>query len=223
MLEKLNNLDSRWMYLALVIVLVIPIVKPIGMSISINKDLTQRMYDFIENLPSGSLIMFDIASSSSSDTEITPMIYAVMEHMAQKGHKLLVAGQWESGLTYWSPKIDARAAEYGWTYGVDYVNIGFKAGGTATWRAIGQDFWKGAVGVDINGTPFEDPPDHVAHQENRRRHDRPYRYLRVRFTRHGDVDHLFPDRRSMQGLSGREIPSSVRYIPTGQLKGLSQE
>jgi hypothetical protein len=140
---------------------------------------------------------------SSSDTEITPMIYAVMEHMAQKGHKLLVAGQWSSGLTFWSPKIDERAAEYGWTYGVDYVNIGFKAGGHRHWRAIGQDFWKGAVGVDINGTPFEELPIMSAGEENRRRHDRPYRHLRVRFARHGDVDHLFPDRRPMQGLSGR--------------------
>lgn len=220
MLEKLNNLDSRWMYLALVIVLVIPIIKPIGMSISVNKDLTQRMYDFIENLPPDSLIMFDIATSSSSDTEITPMIYAVMEHMAKKGHKLLVAGQWESGLAYWSPKIDERAKEYGWKYGVDYVNIGFKAGGTATWRAIGQDFWKGAVGVDINGTPFEELP----------------LMARIKKIDPETIDLIviyesgspgmetwityFPTVPLVKGSVAAEISSSVRYIPTGQLKGL---
>ncbi len=220
MLEKLSDLDSRWMYLALVIVLVIPIIKPIGMSISVNKDLTQRMYDFIERLPSGSLIMFDLASSASSDTEITPMIYAVMEHMAKKGHKLLVAGQWSSGLTFWSPLIDERAKEYGWVYGVDYVNIGFKAGGTATWRAIGQDFWKGAMEVDINGTPFRELPL----MSKVRKLDAETIDLIVIYESGSPGMETwityFPTVPLCKGSVAAEISSSVRYIPTGQLKGL---
>lgn len=208
------------MYLALVLVLVIPIVKPIGMSISVNKDLTQRMYDFVENLPAGSLIMFDLASSSSADTELTPMIMAVMEQMARKGHKLLVAGQWESGITFWSPKIDAKAVSYGWKYGVDYVNIGFKAGGTATWRAIGQDFWKGAVGVDINGTPFEDLP-----LMSKIRKIDPATIDLIIIYESGSPGMetwitYFPTVALCKASVAAEISGSVRYIPTGQLKGL---
>ncbi|HHY75648.1 MAG TPA: hypothetical protein GX500_02560 [Firmicutes bacterium] len=220
MLEKLNNLDSRWMYLALVIVLVIPIIKPIGMSISVNKDLTQRMYDFIDSLPPGSLIMFDLASNSSSDTEITPMIYAVMEHMYQKGHKLLVAGQWSSGLAFWSPKIDERAREYGWVYGVDYVNIGYKAGGTSTWRAMGQDFWKGAMEVDINGTPFSELP---IMQNIRKLDDKTIDCIVIFESGSPGMETwitYFPTIPLCKGSVAAEISSSVRYIPTGQLKGL---
>ncbi|MGI6662436.1 MAG: hypothetical protein ACOX4B_03025 [Bacillota bacterium] len=98
--------------------------------------------------------MFDLASSASSDTEITPMIYAVMVHMAKKGHKLLVAGQWSSGLTFWSPLIDERAKEYGWVYGVDYVNIGFKAGGHRHLACNRPGFLEGRHGSRYQRHPF---------------------------------------------------------------------
>lgn len=220
MLEKLNNLDSRWMYLALVIALVIPIMKPIGMPVSINKDLTQRAYDTINALQSGSIVMFDIAYSASTDTELTPMIMAIMEQMDVQGLKLLVAGQWESGLFFVKNKIAKKAGDLGWVYGEDWVNIGFKAGGTATWRSIGTDFWKGAMGIDIDGTPFEQIP----------------LMERVKVLDENTISCIviyesgspgmetwityFPKIALVKGSVAAEIASSVRYIPTGQLKGM---
>jgi len=40
MWEKLANIDNRILYLFVVLCLIIPIIKPIGMPVSINKDLT---------------------------------------------------------------------------------------------------------------------------------------------------------------------------------------
>lgn len=220
MLEKLNNLDSRWMYLALVIALVIPIIKPIGMPISINKDLTQRAYDTIEGLNTGDIVMFDIAYSASTDTELTPMIMAIMEQMDVKGLQLLVAGQWESGLFFVKDKIASKAAELGWNYGTDWVNIGFKPGGTATWRAIGTDFWQGAMGVDIDGTPFERLPI----MDGVRKLDEKAIACIVIFESGSPGMETwityFPNIPLIKGSVAAEIASSVRYIPTGQLKGL---
>ncbi len=220
MLEKLNDLDSRWMYLALVIALVIPIIKPVGMPISINKDLTQRAYDYVETLKPDDIVMFDIAYAASSDTELTPMVMAVMEQMARLDLKLLVAGQFESGLYFTKEKIAKKAEELGWAYGTDWVNIGFKAGGTATWRAIGADFWSGAMGVDIDQTPFEQLP----------------LMDRIKTLNPNDISLIiiyesgspgmetwmtyFPEIPLIKASVAVEVASAARYIPTGQLKGI---
>lgn len=220
MLEKLNNLDSRWMYLALVIALVIPIMRPIGMPVSVNKDLTQRAFDTIESLNAGDIVMFDIAYSPSNDTELSPMVMAVMEHMDVKGLKLLVAGQFESGLFFMRDKIRAKAEALGWTYGTDWVNIGFKPGGTATWRAIGVDFWKGAMGVDIDGTPFEQLP---LMDKIRKLDDNTIDCIVIFESGSPGMETwytYFPTIRLIKGSVASEIAGSVRYVQTGQLKGM---
>ena len=87
MWEKLANIDNRILYLFVVLCLIIPIIKPIGMPVSINKDLTLPFYEFIDSLSEGDIVLFDIAYSASNDTELTPMVKAVMEHCARKGVK----------------------------------------------------------------------------------------------------------------------------------------
>jgi hypothetical protein len=220
MLEKLNNLDSRWMYLALVIVLIIPVMKPIGMPVSVNKDLTQRAYDTIGALPAGSIVMFDVAYSASTDTELTPMMMAIMEQMAKKGLKLLVAGQWESGLFFVKDKVAAKAKSFGWKYGVDWVNIGFKAGGISTFRAMATDFWKGAMGIDIDKTPFEQLP---IMQRVKKLDENAISCIVIYESGSPGMETwitYFPKISLVKASVAAEIASSVRYIPTGQLKGL---
>ncbi len=220
MLEKLNNLDSRWMYLALVIALVIPILKPIGMPVSINKDLTQRAYDTINSLKPGDIVMFDIAYSPSTDTELTPMVMAVMEQMAKKGLKLMVTGQFDSGVFFTKDKIAAKATALGWKYGEDYVNIGYKAGGIATYRSMATDLWKGAMGIDINGTKFEQIP---LMQRLKKLDENSIACIVIYESGSPGMETwmtYFPKISLVKASVAAEIASSVRYIPTGQLKGI---
>lgn len=220
MLRKLNDLDSRWMYLALVVVLVIPILKPIGMPISINKDLTKKAYDTLEAVPTGSIVMFDIAFSPANDTEVSPMVMAVFEQLAKKGVKILVAGQFESGLFFMKDKIASKAQEMGYKYGTDWVNIGFKPGEKATWLMMATDFWKGAMGVDISGAKFESLP----------------LMARIKALDEKTINTIvifesgspgmetwytyFPKIALVKGSVAAEIAGSVRYVQSGQLKGM---
>lgn len=220
MLEKLNNLDYRWMYLALVIALAIPIIKPIGMPISINKDLTQPFYDFLEKLPADSIVMFDIAYSPANDTECTPMLMAVFEQLAKKGVKVLVAGQFESGLYFTKDILKAKAQELGLKYGVDWVNIGYKAGGTATWRVMANDFWKGAMGVDIDGNKFEDLP---LMSRIRKLDEQTIAAIVIYESGSPGMETwmtYFPKIPLLKASVAVEVAESVRYMRSGQLKGI---
>jgi hypothetical protein len=220
MLEKLSNLDSRWMYLALVLVLVIPIMKPIGMPISINKDLTQRFYDTLDALPPDSIVMYDIAYSASTDTELTPMLMAVTEQLVKKNVKVVVAGQWESGLFFTKEKLKAKFGGLGYKYGVDWINIGYKAGGTATWRVMAKDFWKGAMGVDIDGAGFDTLP---LMQRVKALDEKTISAIVIYETGSPGMETwitYFPKIALCKASVASEIASSVRYIPSGQLKGM---
>jgi len=117
-------------------------------------------------------------------------------------------------------RIAAKAEALGWTWGTDWVNIGYKAGGKATWMAMAADFWKGAMGVDIDGTPFEQIP----------------MMADIKKLDEVDIDCIVifesgspgmdtwmtytPKIKLVKASVAAEIASSVRYIPTGQLAGL---
>jgi len=220
MWEKLNNVDNRILYLFVVLCLVIPIVKPIGMPISINKDLTLPFYNFIEGLRENDIVMFDIAYSASNDTELTPMVKAVMEHCAKKGVKIVVAGQWESGLYFTKSIIEEKAQELGLRYGEDWVNIGFKAGGTATWRLMATKFWEGAMARDINDTPFEQLP--LMHRVQALNADTFKAIIIFTSGSPGASTWItyFPDIPLLAGEVAVQVGAWVRYVQTGQMKGM---
>jgi len=220
MWEKLANIDNRILYLFVVLCLIIPIIKPIGMPVSINKDLTLPFYEFIDSLSEGDVVLFDISYSASNDTELTPMVKAVMEHCANKGVKIVVAGQWESGLYFTESIIENKAEELGLVYGEDWVNIGFKAGGTATWRLMRTKFWEGAMGRDINDVSFEDLP--LMHRIQGIDPETFAAIICFTSGSPGDGTWItyFPDIPLLTGQVAVQVASRIRYLQTGQMKGL---
>lgn len=108
MWEKLANIDNRILYIAVIVCLIIPIIKPIGMAITVNENLTVPFYDFIEDLSEDDIVMFDMAYSEGTATELTPQVLAVMEHLSRKGVKIVVAGQQERSIYFTQEDIEKK-------------------------------------------------------------------------------------------------------------------
>ncbi|MEW6523808.1 MAG: hypothetical protein AB1445_09615 [Bacillota bacterium] len=157
--ERFDRIDARWIYLFMALALILPVLRPIGMPMSVNPQLTQPFYDWIEKeLPPNSLVIMDAAYSGGSAAECDPQMAANFRHLMKKGHKVVLIAQWELGARLSKNVVDAVAREVGAVYGRDYVVAGWRAGGTPWMRSLQDDFWAGMTGVDIDGTSLGEFP-----------------------------------------------------------------
>ncbi|MGI6632989.1 MAG: hypothetical protein ACOX5M_08040 [Bacillota bacterium] len=153
LLERFDSIDPRYIYLAMAIALIFPVLKPIGLPISIDQQLTQPVFDWIEGLNPGDIVIFDAAYGGGSDSELGPQLKAWFTHCMKRGVKVVGIGQWEPGstlaytaLTNLVPALEAKGISA--RYGEDWVMIGYRGGGMPVIRAYQDDFWKTAGNVD---------------------------------------------------------------------------
>jgi len=162
-LERFDEINPKLIYLLMAIVLIFPVLKPIGMPISIDQQLTQPVFNWIEGLNAGDIVIFDAAYGGGSDAELTPQLKAWFTHCMRKGVKVVGVAQWEAGATLaydalktLAPSLEAKGISV--KYGVDWVMAGFKAGGQTTFRAMQDDFWKTCGNIDWLKNDFSTLP-----------------------------------------------------------------
>ncbi len=150
MLEKMQNIDRRIIWGVLLLGVSIPLFVPLGLPISISPH-TRAFYEFIDALPPNSVLWFGTEYSAGSSGEINPQMAAVFRHAMSKDLQVILFGMWQDGPAMARDVVDPIAEEMGKTYGVDYVNLGYKPGTTSVLRTMVTDVWAGSANVDING------------------------------------------------------------------------
>jgi len=161
--EKMNAMDPRWIFLGMAVLLTIPVLFPLGLAITIDQETTVPIYNWIENLNPGDIVFADVSYSGGSAGELGPQHKAWFRHCMLKGVKVVWVAQWNTGaqLGYkFCLEVVEDLAEEGIEveYGVDWVYVGWKAGGTTMWRNMQLDFWDACAKEDWVGNSFEDLP-----------------------------------------------------------------
>ncbi len=113
----------------MIVAVVIPLMKPIGLPFAITEQ-TQKTYNVIESLKPGAMVVVGFDYSPGSASELDPQAIAMVDHLFQKGAKVVAISLTDSG-----PLIAEKVfATYSGTKkaGVDYVNLGFFAGDAST-------------------------------------------------------------------------------------------
>lgn len=162
-LENLDQINPQIVYVILAVALIFPVLKPIGLPLSIDQQLTMPVYNWIEGLNPGDIVIFDAAYSGGSSSELDPQLRAWFTHCMMKGVKVVGLAQWEQGsaLSYNSLKglcEQLKSEGIPCEYGVDWVMPGYKAGGGPTWRSMQDDFWTACGNVDWEKTDFSQLP-----------------------------------------------------------------
>ena len=94
--------------------------------------------------------------------EVEPMSNAFLRHCLAKGHKVYIMALWATGQSLAATAIDSIVKKEfpDKINGVDYVNIGYKAGGVGVLKVIVTDFRKMYLtdvgGVDLDSMPIFD-------------------------------------------------------------------
>jgi hypothetical protein len=149
--ERLNRINPKGIWLVMAVLLVWVTVKPFSTPIAVSPD-TRAFYDTIAKLPPGGIVLFGATVSTGEVASLGPMVTAAARQCFERGLRIAIfSTAWDQGPTLVGGLVQQVANQMGKRYGVDWINIGFKAGGVATLQLAEEDLIKAAKGVDANG------------------------------------------------------------------------
>ena len=148
---KIGDMDRRWIFIIIALVVLLPLFFPIGLPIR-PTDSTQTAYDAMDDLEYGSKVLVSFEYGPSTKPEIHPMTYAVLRHLFKNGHKVYITCLWPDGQFMAEEAIEEISEqEFNLTYGKDYVLLGFRPGNEAVVKGIVSNIRK-LYSTDARGT-----------------------------------------------------------------------
>jgi hypothetical protein len=138
MTRYLENLDRRVIYLVLSVLIFIPLYRPMGLPLPITRE-TRATFDFIDSLPSGSIVLMTNGTGPNVEAELVPQTVAMIRHMMAKKLCIVITSLATEAPTYNESILGRWAPEYKYEYGKDYLILPYKAGGETAMAAIGRD------------------------------------------------------------------------------------
>ena len=127
--DRLQTIDRRIIYAALLLVIIIPLVFPINLPTYPSKQ-SQDFYDTIEKVAKESpnkIVIIDGQWSPSTRGENQWQTEAVMTHLMMRHlHFAILSFDPQNNTVTQTQIVEPLAKKYGYVYGRDYVNWGFK-------------------------------------------------------------------------------------------------
>jgi hypothetical protein len=154
--DKLMAIDRRWIYLTIGIVVFFPILLDMNLPVYVTSEV-QAVYDRVDALPPGTVVMIPCEYDPATMAELRPMAHAIFRHCFAKDLKILSCALQIEGVTLVKDDLALIAAEYGKTYGVDYVFLGYKPYPAIVILNMGENFRK-PFPRDYYGTELDDLP-----------------------------------------------------------------
>jgi len=157
--SKILNLDRRIITIVAVLLIVWPLVKPIGLPIVVNK-YTYQVHDLIDSYPEDTVVFIDNAIGLGYFGAMGPAFIDVLTHMTSKNFKIVCfSGLTPEGpITFWKCwNAVPKELTDNYEYGIDYVYLGFMTGGESTMIKAAENLHD-LFTYDYYGTPLKDIP-----------------------------------------------------------------
>lgn len=155
-LEWLNALDRRWIFVAIFVAVSIPVLTQATFPEKPTL-LTQRMFDRIDALEPGSRILLAFDYDPNSAAELDPMATAVLRHACLKRLKVYAVTLWPTGAPLMDRKlqqvVEEEFKDQKYEYGKDYVNLGYAPGEAIAAKLLAADI-SAARDSDVRGNPL---------------------------------------------------------------------
>lgn len=159
-IEYIKRNRTKLIQLSLILVLSYPLIFPIGLPIVIS-DHPIAFFNYVNELEPGSKVLFSFDLGAGSLGETLGGAIAFLHQAMDKGLKLYVVGVFtvDGVVMVWDKYAltEVIPSDYGYEYGIDYVNMGFIPGASVGMDAFARDILK-TLPYDNYGTPLEDIP-----------------------------------------------------------------
>lgn len=142
MLSALEKLDRRWLFLLVGVLTLGPLLWPVGLPLGTSKPV-QQFHDTIAALPEGSRVLFSADFDPGSKPEMVPMMKTSLRQLFDRHCRVVVICLWTGGSGIVDQTLEEVVAEYRakgrkLEYGVDYADLGYKAGYEAVMVLMGK-------------------------------------------------------------------------------------
>lgn len=152
----LLNLDRRVIYALIFLSVFVPLFLPAPKSVRVTSEV-RNVYDRIEALEEGQIVMLACEYDPSMSAELTPMHLAVLRQCFRRNLRVLTTCLTSNGVTLVEGEQRQVAAEFGKEYGKDYVYLGYKPYPGVVIMAMGEDF-RVPFPNDYYNTPVDELP-----------------------------------------------------------------
>jgi len=158
-MDKINNLDRRIIYLLAWIFVLYPLIFPLGLPIPISSD-ARAWHSYVENnIHDGDTVIFAPMYGTSGMPELFPMTVATMKHILEKDVKFVVLSFWTEGPLVFNALLrQVDPADYGKVYGVDWINLGYIPGSETAMGALATSFQNSVANDYVERRPLSDFP-----------------------------------------------------------------
>lgn len=141
-LRALEKLDRRWLFLAIALLVAGPLLRPVGLPITVSEPV-KRYHAAIAAVPDGSPVLVACDFDPGSRPELVPMMKSSLRQLFDKKCRVVVTCLWPGGPALVDQTLEQVADEYRargvpLVSGVDYVDLGYKAGNEAVMVLMGQ-------------------------------------------------------------------------------------
>ncbi len=152
---KGREVDRRVIFVFILVAVAAPLLVNITFKFE-PTPIVQAVFDEFESLPEGSTVLFSYDFDPAMAPEVQPMANVLTRHALERGHKIIfmclfATGEGQFNVTdreVIQPEFPDRVN------GVDWVNIGYKAGNEGVLNVIVTDFKK-MFPTDVNGVPYD--------------------------------------------------------------------
>lgn len=158
MLSFLENLDRRWIFLGMGLVVVVSMLQGFKFPEE-PSPMIDSVFATVDDLPEGSNVLMAFDYDPATKGELEPMATAFTRHCARKKHKLFFITLWPAGVPMLGQGIEILESEFGdhYKYGENYVNLGFRPGNEGVIKVVVSDLGE-LYTNDINGVALSEIP-----------------------------------------------------------------
>ncbi len=159
LLIKLGSFDRRVIFVLIGLSVLIPLIWPVDIPVRATEQ-SKKVYEALSELKPNSNVLLSFEYGPSTKPEIHPMAVGVLRFLFDnnKGHKVYGMALWPDGLFMSTEAFNLVAEkEFQKTYGVDYVNLGFRPGNEAVVKGVAADL-RAMYTMDTRGNQVSDIP-----------------------------------------------------------------
>lgn len=156
-IEKLLQIDRRWIFVAIAIAVVVPFIWPMGLPVVVTKPV-RDLYNAVDAIPPNAQPLFiSVDYAPSTVPELDPMTLAILRHAFSKDIRVVVLTLDPAGYGLAERALETMAKECGKERNKDYVYLGFQPGIAAVVLGMGIDI-RNVFPEDAYGTPLAEIP-----------------------------------------------------------------
>jgi hypothetical protein len=154
--NKIKTIDRRVIFTFIALSVIVPLLLNIKFTEK-GSPIVQNIFDKVESLPAGSRVLISMDYGPSTVPEIQPMVNALVRHCNERNLKMYYMCLWATGQNLTTLTVDSvQVKEFPEKqYGIDYVNLGYKAGNEGLINVLLTDMKK-MYTTDVSGTYIDD-------------------------------------------------------------------